>query len=47
MTFAATMVNPSRMNTLVQALSGKWGMRIARKALARDLRDIAIKAESL
>lgn len=47
MTFAATMVNPSRMNTLARALFGRLGMRMARKSLARDLREIAAKAESL
>lgn len=47
MTFDADMVNPSRMSKLALALFGKLGMRITRKALAKDLAEIAAKAESL
>ena len=47
LTFGAEMVNPSRMNKLALALFGKLGMRITRKALAKDLAEIAAKAESL
>lgn len=47
MTFGATMINPSRMNKLAMALFGKLGMRATHKALAKDLAEIAAKAESL
>ncbi|WP_028281213.1 SRPBCC family protein [Arthrobacter sp. H5] len=47
MTFGADMINPSRMNKLTMALFGKLGMRITRKAFAKDLAEIAAKAESL
>ncbi|MCB5292710.1 SRPBCC family protein [Arthrobacter sp. SO3] len=47
LTFGAEMVNPSRMSRLALALFGKLGMLITRKALAKDLTEIAAKAESL
>ena len=47
MTFGADMVNPSRMNKLAMAVFGKLGMRITRKALAKELAEIAAKAESI
>ena len=47
LTFGAELRNPSRMNKLAMALFGKLGMRITRKALARDLAEIAAKAEAL
>jgi carbon monoxide dehydrogenase subunit G len=46
-TFGAEIRNPSRMGKLAMALFGKLGMRITSRALARDLADIAAKAESL
>jgi carbon monoxide dehydrogenase subunit G len=47
MTFGAELVNPSRMSKLALALFGKLGMSMTRKALAKDLAEIAAKAESL
>jgi carbon monoxide dehydrogenase subunit G len=47
MTFGADLVNPSRMSKVAMALFGRLGMRITRKALAKDLAEIAAKAESL
>ncbi|HSN36612.1 MAG TPA: SRPBCC family protein [Arthrobacter sp.] len=47
LTFGADLVNPTRWSKLAMALFGKLGMRITRKALAKDLADIAAKAESL
>ena len=47
MTFGADLVNPTRMSKLAMALFGKLGLRITRKALAKDLAEIAAKAESL
>ncbi|WP_299168216.1 SRPBCC family protein [uncultured Arthrobacter sp.] len=47
MTFAAEMLNPSRMNKLAMALFGKLGVNATRKALAKDLAEIATRAESL
>ncbi|AOT02360.1 SRPBCC family protein [Arthrobacter sp. U41] len=47
LTFGAQMLNPSRLSKLMMALFGKLGMRITRKALSKDLSEIAAKAESL
>ncbi|WP_160663866.1 SRPBCC family protein [Pseudarthrobacter sp. ATCC 49987] len=47
LTFGAEILNPSRMSKLAMALLGKLGMRITRKALAKDLAEIAARAESL
>lgn len=47
LTFGAEIPNPSRMSKLAMALFGKLGMRITRKALAKDLAEIAARAESL
>ena len=47
MTFGADLINPSRMSKLAMALFGRLGMRMTRKALAKDLAEIAAKAESL
>ena len=46
-TFGAELTNPSRATKIGMALFGKLGMRMTRKALARDLAEIAVKAESL
>lgn len=46
-TFGADMANPSRLNKVMMAVLGPVGMRITRKALAKDLAEIAAKAESL
>lgn len=47
MTFGADLVNRSRKRKLAMAVFGKLGMRITRRALAKDLAEIAAKAESL
>ena len=47
LTFGAELVSPSRRSRLAMALFGKLGMRITRRALAKDLAEIAAKAESL
>lgn len=47
MTFGAELINPSRLNKLAMAVFGKLGMTMTRKALAKDLAEIAAKAESL
>lgn len=47
MTFSAALANPSRLNKLAMAVFGKLGSRATRKALAKDLAEIAAKAESL
>lgn len=47
LTFGAEILNPSRLSKLAMAVFGKLGMRITRKALARDLAEIAARAESL
>lgn len=46
-TFGAEVVKPTRLSKIVMAVFGPLGMRITRKALARDLAEIAAKAESL
>jgi carbon monoxide dehydrogenase subunit G len=46
-TFGAEMLKPSRLSRLLMAVAGPIGMRITRKALAKDLTEIAAKAESL
>lgn len=47
MTFGADLASPTRMQKLAMALFGGLGLRITRKALAKDLAEIAAKAESL
>jgi carbon monoxide dehydrogenase subunit G len=47
LTFGADLVNPTRFSKITMALFGKIGMSITRKALAKDLTEIAAKAESL
>lgn len=47
MTFGAEMVNPSRAAKIAMALFGKLGPLATRKALTKDLAEIAAKAESL
>jgi carbon monoxide dehydrogenase subunit G len=46
-TFSAEVVEPTRFSRVMMAVFGPVGMRITRKALARDLAEIAAKAESL
>jgi carbon monoxide dehydrogenase subunit G len=47
LTFAAEMLKPTRFSKVMMAVFGPLGMRITRKALAKDLAEIAAKAESL
>ena len=47
MTLGAEAVNPTRLSRVLMAIAGPFGMRLARKALAKDLAEIAAKAESL
>ncbi|QCB96513.1 SRPBCC family protein [Arthrobacter sp. PAMC25564] len=47
LTFGAELVNPTRLSKIMMAMFGPIGMRITRKALAKDLAEIAAKAESL
>ncbi|CAN7477191.1 carbon monoxide dehydrogenase [Arthrobacter sp. Leaf337] len=47
LTFGAQVVKPTVLSKVMMALFGKIGMSITRKALAKDLADIAAKAESL
>ena len=46
-TFAAELLKPTRFSKAMMAVFGPLGMRITRKALAKDLAEIAAKAESL
>ena len=47
LTFGAEVVKPTLLSKVAMALFGKIGMSITRKALAKDLAEIAAKAESL
>jgi carbon monoxide dehydrogenase subunit G len=47
LTFGAEVVKPTVLSRVTMALFGKIGMSITRKALAKDLAEIAAKAESL
>jgi carbon monoxide dehydrogenase subunit G len=47
LTFRAEVLKPSRLSKVMMAVLGPIGMRVTRKALARDLAEIAAKAESL
>ena len=47
LTFGADVVKPTVLSKVTMALFGKIGMSITRKALAKDLAEIAAKAESL
>lgn len=47
LTFGAEMVKPTLLSKVMMALFGRIGMSATRKALARDLAEIAAKAESL
>jgi carbon monoxide dehydrogenase subunit G len=46
-TFGAEVVKPTTLSKIYMSLFGKLGMNITRKALAKDLTEIAAKAESL
>jgi carbon monoxide dehydrogenase subunit G len=47
LTFGAEVLRPTAVSNVMMALFGKIGMNITRKALAKDLAEIAAKAESL
>ena len=47
LTFGADVVKPTALSKVTMALFGKLGMYFTRKALAKDLAEIAAKAESL
>lgn len=47
LTFGAEVLRPTVLSKIMMALSGKIGMSMTRKALAKDLAEIAAKAESL
>jgi carbon monoxide dehydrogenase subunit G len=47
LTFGAEVLKPTRLSKVLMAVVGPIGMRITRKALAKDLAEIAAKAESL
>jgi carbon monoxide dehydrogenase subunit G len=47
LTFGADVVNPTVISKITMALFGKIGMSMTRKALSKDLAEIAAKAESL
>jgi hypothetical protein len=47
LTFGAEVIKPTRFSRIMLTVFGPLGMRITRKALAKDLADIAAKAEAL
>ncbi|MFC8038820.1 SRPBCC family protein [Paenarthrobacter sp. NPDC057355] len=47
LTFGAEVIKPTLLSRIGMALFGKIGMGITRKALGKDLAEIAAKAESL
>jgi carbon monoxide dehydrogenase subunit G len=47
LTFGAEVVKPTLLSKVMMALFGRIGMSMTRKMLARDLSEIAAKAESL
>ncbi|KRE47655.1 carbon monoxide dehydrogenase [Arthrobacter sp. Soil736] len=47
LTFGAEVLRPTVLSRIMMALFGRIGMSITRKALAKDLAEIAAKAESL
>jgi carbon monoxide dehydrogenase subunit G len=47
LTFGAELIKPTRFSKVMLTVFGPLGMRITRKALAKDLAEIAAKAESL
>ena len=47
LTFGAEVLRPTVVSKVMMALFGKIGMNVTRKALAKDLAEIAAKAESL
>jgi carbon monoxide dehydrogenase subunit G len=47
LTFGAEVIKPTAASRMMMALFGKLGMAATRKALTKDLAEIAAKAESL
>lgn len=47
LTFGADVIKPTLVSKITMALFGKIGMSMTRKALSKDLAEIAAKAESL
>ena len=47
LTFGAEVLRPTVVSKVMMALFGKLGMKATRKSLAKDLAEIAAKAESL
>ncbi|WP_426299525.1 SRPBCC family protein [Arthrobacter sp. R-11] len=47
LTFGAEVIKPTLLSRITMALFGKIGMSMTRKALGKDLAEIAAKAESL
>lgn len=47
LTFGAEVLKPTASSRVMMTLFGKIGMAVTRKALAKDLAEIAAKAESL
>ena len=47
LTFGAEVLHPTVVSKIAMVLFGKIGMNVTRKALAKDLAEIAAKAESL
>ncbi|MEE2522175.1 SRPBCC family protein [Pseudarthrobacter sp. J75] len=47
LTFGAEIIKPTAFSRITMALFGKMGMAMTRKALAKDLEEIAAKAEAL
>lgn len=47
LTFGAEVLRPTAVSRIMMALFGELGMKVTRKALAKDLAEIAAKAESL
>lgn len=47
LTFGAEVLKPTLLSKVTMALFGKIGMSVTRRALAKDLAEIAAKAESL
>ncbi|AXJ08458.1 SRPBCC family protein [Arthrobacter sp. PM3] len=47
LTFGASLTAPTRFSRIMLTVFGPLGLRVTRKALAKDLAEIAAKAESL
>jgi carbon monoxide dehydrogenase subunit G len=47
LTFGAEVLKPTVLSRIMMALFGRIGMSVTRRALAKDLAEIAAKAESL